>query len=382
MLTTIFNNHNLNKIYLSESIRNLGYSMIQVFIPIYLLNHGYNLKEVVIFYIIASVAHIVLAIPAGYLGAKIGYKYLILISVPFFILFFLFFQNVEHLLIPFWLLSIIKEIGGTFYWVGKHSFMGFYTDKGKVGAQMGINKILSSVAKIPAPLIGGFILSFLNIHFLIITVSVLMTIAVIPLIFIKEEWHDKEFSVKKLFSKLHLKNTPIFMVQGFDNVIASDLVWPVYLYFSILFKYVALGFINFLGDAVSLISNYITGVFSDKNYKRTLRIGAVSTFIIWIGRILLRTPLQAYAVDSISGITDNFVQIPFGSTSYAIAKENHFLQFIVFREMAIHIGKLIALFAVLAIGSIQYALFLGLLYPLGYLIFRFYRKEDLNKITD
>ncbi len=352
--------------------------MIQIFIPIYLLSNGYSLREVVIFYIIASIVHMVLAIPAGYLGSKIGYKYLILISVPFFILFFVFLRDIQHLLIPFWFLSVIKEIGGTLYWVGRHSFLGFYTDKGKVGTQMRLHKILNSVAKLPAPLIGGFILSFFNIQILIVIVSALMIASVVPLILIKEEWQDREFSIKKLFSKLHIKNAPIFIVQGFDNVISSDLVWPVYIYFSILFKYVALGFVSFLGDTVSLLFNYITGVFSDRNYKKVFFIGAISTFFIWIARIFVKTPFQVYAVDSIAGITDNFVQIPFGSTSYAIAKENHFLQFIVFREISIHIGKLIALFAVLAIGSIKYALFLGLLYPLGYIIFKFYRKSEIN----
>lgn len=379
MKLQIFKNTNLNKIYSSESIRNLGYSMIQIFIPIYLLSNGYSLREVVVFYIIASIVHMALAIPAGYLGAKIGYKYLILISVPFFIVFFIFLQDIQHLLIPFWLLSVIKETGGTLYWVGRHSFLGFYTDKGKIGAQMGINKILSSVAKLPAPLIGGFILSFFNIQVLIVLVSALMIASVAPLILIKEKWRDREFSIKKLFSKLHIKNIPIFIVQGFDNVISSDFVWPVYIYFSILFKYVALGFVSFLGDAVSLLSNYITGVFSDKNYKKVLFIGAISTFFIWIARVFVRTPFQVYAVDSMAGITDNFVQIPFSSTSYAIAKENHFLQFIVFREIAIHIGKLVALFAVFVIGSIKYALFLGLLYPLGYIIFKFYRQKDIQR---
>lgn len=376
---SLFINYNLNKIYLSEAIRSLGIGMIQVFIPIVLLTHGYTLTQVLFFYIIASTFHFFLAIPTGYLGSKIGYKYLILLSVPFFIAFFALFRNVGHLLVPLWALALIREIAGTFYWVSKHSLLGFYADKDKIGAEMGVSKILSSLAGLPAPIIGGFILSFIGINVLLGLVLALLILSVIPLLYIREEWPDTAFSIEHVFSKLHFKNIPIFMTQGVDNAI-TELVWPVYLYFNILFKYIAVGITSFLPNIASLTTNYITGVFSDRNYKRVLHIGAITTLIIWIARIFAKLPIHVYAIDSTSGITDTFIQLPFGSTSYRIARAGHFLQFIVFREMAIHSGKLLALLVVLAIGSLKYALFLGLIYPFGYLLFGF-KEQDSQTIA-
>ena len=371
---TIFKNNNLNKIYISESVRSLASQMIQIFIPIYLLVNGYSFAQIVSFLIISSVVHIILAVPSGYLGSRIGYKYLILLSIPCSIIFYISLKNVSSLPLYIFYLAATKEIGGIFYWVGRHSLMGFYTDKDKMGTQLGIYNILTSVAQLPATLIGGIILATLGISPLVIIVAILLFLSMLPLISIKENWTDKDFSVIRLFSKLHIKNTPMFMTEGIENVLLYDLVWPVYLYFYISIKYIALGFVNFLTSITSLLSNFFIGKLSDKNYKLTLRIGAISTFFIWLARIFIKTPLQVYAVDSVSGITEEFTQIPFGAMSYKVARENNFLQLIVFREMAIHAGKLLALFVILALGSFKYALFLGLLYSLGFLLFKFYER--------
>lgn len=375
---TLFNNSGINKIYLSESIRSFGQGLINVFIPIYLLLNGYSLKAVVWFFIIQSIIHLILAIPSGYIGSRIGYKYLILLSIPFYICFLFLLYNLKIYFYPLWLLAIVKEIGGTLYWVGRHSLLGFNSDDGKIGSQIGMTKILTSVADMPAPLIGGIILSLLGIQPLVILVGFVVLLSVIPLTLIKEEWKDNSFSVKNIFTKMHLRNAPVFMVHGIDNVVSGDLVWPVYLFLYISFQYIGLGLLSLFYDIVSIISNYIIGIFSDKNYKRTLRLGAISTFVIWLIRLIIRTPLPVYIVDSFSSITDQFIYIPFGATSYKIAKDNHFLQLIVFREMAIHVGKLITLFAVLAIGSLRYALVLGLIYSLGYIVFGFYEGKDKN----
>lgn len=375
----IFQNKNLNKIYASESIRSLATQMIQIFIPIYLLTHGFSFVQIIAFYIISSLAHIILTVPIGYLGSKIGYKYLILLSIPFSIIFYLSLRNISGLSFFIFYLAIVREIGGTLYWVGRHSLLGFYSDKKKAGSQLGVHDILSSLAQMPAPLIGGLILAISGINLLVIVVAIILLLSVVPLISIKEEWPDNKFSVNNLFSKLHVRNIPVFMTQGFDNIITSDLVWPVYLFFFISLKYIALGFVSLVTSITSLFAIFFIGNLSDKNHRLTLKIGAISTIIIWIIRIFIKTPVQVYAVDSVAGISQEFIQIPFGATSYKIAQENHFLQMIVFREMAIHAGKLVALLAVLAIGSFKYSLFLGLLYPFGYLVFRFYEKNKINK---
>ena len=372
---TLFQNSSLNKIYLSESIRCFGQGLINIFIPIYLLVSGFSLQAVVWFLIIQSIVHILCAIPFGYLGSRMGYKYLILLSIPFYTAFLFLLYNLKTNLYPLYILAIIKEIGGTLFWVGRHSLMGSNSDQGKIGSQIGMMKILTAIADIPAPLIGGIILSFFGIQPLIILVGVIVLFSVIPLLLIKEAWHDRGFSVKNIFTKMHIRNAPIFITHGIDNVVSGDLVWPVYLFLYISFQYIGLGLLSLFYDVVSIISNYFIGKLADKDYERTLRIGAISTFMIWLVRIVIRTPLPVYFVDSISSITDQFIYIPFGATSYRIAKSNHFLQLIVFREIAIHVGKLGALFSVLALGSLKHALVLGLIYSFGYLIFRFWEKN-------
>lgn len=373
----MFINRDLNRIYISESIRSLALGMIDVFVPILLLTNGYSFAQVIWFYILMSVVHIAVSVPAGIIGAKIGYKYLIVASLPLMIVFLWLFKDIHAhgLAVSLFVLGLIREGSSTLYWVGRHSLLGFYTDKKKIGEQVGVGQILKSLAGIPAPLIGGLILSFGSVHALVACVGGLLTLSVVPLFSIREDWHDAHFSIKTVFSRLHMKNAPIFMVQGVDNVVSSDLVWPVYIYMFILIKYVALGLVNFLANALSLATNYIAGRLADGDYGKTMRLGAIADIALWIPSVVARTPLQIYIIDSTFSITNQFVQIPFSAVSYDIARENDFPQFIAFREMAIQSGKIVALAATLAIGSFEHAIYLGLLYPLGYIFFKFHRKN-------
>src|SRR5580693_6445354 len=203
-------NSNVNKIYVSEAIRSFALGTIQVFVPIFLLASGYSLREVVVLYVAASLTHIILAVPAGALGSRIGFKYLILAGIPFLLLFFGMLYDLRRFAWPLWFLGVIREIGLTLYWVGRHSFLGFYTDIEHIGLQVGMNNLLASLAATPAPLLGGIILAANGIKFLILVAAVGLSVSAIPLFFIKEQWRSGGFSLKDAFPAAYWRNVPVF----------------------------------------------------------------------------------------------------------------------------------------------------------------------------
>jgi len=369
----LFNNHKLNKIYASETIRNFTLSLIEIFIPIYLLQLNYSLTQVLFFYVIASLAHIALAIPVGKFGARYKFTSAIFLGVPFQVLFFVLLFTLESQVWPLFLLAIVKEIGGTFYWVGRHVYLAQYTEDHKRGTQLGVGQIFNSIFSLPSPIIGGLVLTFYGIQPLIIIVLILLAISVIPLFLIREEKKLASFDLKYLFTGQTIKNSLLFMNHGVDNVMAA-IIWPMYVFFAILTQYVALGFITFLSKFFSLISNYAVGKWFDKSGGIVLRIGGALTFFVWIGRFFSTLNFHVYLTDSVQGFTQQMIQIPFNASSYALAKKINVIHFIVFREILIHCGKLVALIVLIIVNDLKLSLIIGLVYSLGYVFLQFSRK--------
>ena len=90
-------NRELNELYASIAIRSFALSMINIFIPIYLLNLDYSLKQVLIFFVFLTGTHAVTSIHAGKISSKFGFKHAILFSVPLLLIFYLMLYSLEIL---------------------------------------------------------------------------------------------------------------------------------------------------------------------------------------------------------------------------------------------------------------------------------------------
>lgn len=367
-----FGSKDLKKIYSSEVIRYFGLLMVEIFIPIYFLQLGFSFREVVFFFIIKSAWHIMLAFPASRFGAKYGFKYSILISVPFQTAFFALLYNLASGGYFIYLLALIVETGSVFYWTARHSLFAKYTDENQRGREIGVSSILVSLSSIPSPLIGGLILAFFGIKSLLIVVLFILLLSVIPLILIRENWKEKKLRSKRSI-ELGFSNIPIFLIHGMDNILVS-FVWPVYSFFTILTKYILLGFVSFLSKLISVIGTYVIGFFSDKKPRKVFRIGAILSMGVWIARMFAKLPLHVYATDSAYGFSEQMVAIPFNSKSYSFANKSEIVPFIAFREVAIHVGKIIALLLILLINNLKMSLILGIFISFLYFLVWFRRR--------
>ncbi len=68
---------------------NFGESLINIFVPIYLFNQGYEIYHIIIFYFLVSFYFLVFSYSGAKLVGKIGEKHSILISTIFLITYYL-----------------------------------------------------------------------------------------------------------------------------------------------------------------------------------------------------------------------------------------------------------------------------------------------------
>lgn len=353
-----FRNRELNEIYTSLSIRAFALSMISVFVPIYLLQLGYSLTSVLIFYVVLNGIHALFVIPAAKISSRFGFKHSILFSIPLLIIFFLLLFTIKIYDWPLYFLAIIFGLNNSLFWIGYHVDFSKFSKKKHRGEEVGFARIFSSFFSMIGPLIGGVILAFISFKFLFIVVSLLLFVSVIPLFYSKDIHDPINFSTKRIFTDQKLKNYFSFFGYGVETGIAF-IIWPIFIFFSILNDFTSLGFIITISSISSLIFVFFIGKFSDKKRRLVLKIGAFFNAIIWGLKTFAKTFMHVFILDFFHGMTRTAISVPFDALSYDKANESDIVEFIIFRETIIQVGRVILFISMMFVADLAASFIFG-----------------------
>lgn len=137
MIKRIFKG-NLNKLHVMNSIEGLGWSMVGIFIPIYLLTLGFSLQQVFIYYIIQNTVILLTSFLVVYLGRIVSIKKVLIVRFPFLLLFLTLLYNLQNIDFPIYLLAIIDGLQLMLYWFPVHILFAQFADK-KILAHQQVN---------------------------------------------------------------------------------------------------------------------------------------------------------------------------------------------------------------------------------------------------
>lgn len=363
-----FKYRELNELYISVAIKSFALSMISLFIPIFLLNLGYSLTNVLIYYAILNATHALFVIPATKISSTYGFKHSIFYSIPILIIFYLGLYTLEQFHWSIYLLAIIFGINNALYWIGYHVDFSIFSDKKERGEEVGIAKIITSVFRVLGPIIGGLILTFLSFQTLFVVVSILLASSTIPLFFSKDIHQPVPISIKAIFKGQKIKDALVFIGHGIESGV-SLVIWPIFIFFAILNNFALLGIVSSLSLLLSLLFIFIISRFSDVRRKLVLKIGAILNTIIWGVRFFVNTTFQVFIVNSFYGISQTLISIPFDALSYDKANESNVVRFIMFREIIIQAGRVAIFLVMTTIATFTTSFFFGGGASLLYLLF-------------
>jgi MFS family permease len=118
------------------------------------------------------------------------------------------------------------------------------------------------------------------------------------------------------------------------------------------------------------------GRWTDKSDRQSLFVfGTISYIFSWLVKVLARSPMGVLIVDAYSRISKNALSVPFMSCVYGSAHNGSVMSTVVFFEMSLVVGKLLAI--ILCLILLQFfapgwnAIFiLGALFTGLYLLFK------------
>jgi hypothetical protein len=129
------------------------------------------------------------------------------------------------------------------------------------------------------------------------------------------------------------------------------MVWPVFLFGIAGDSYEQVGLITSAVLLVSVATILAVGRATDRVGKeRILRVGAWVNSVVWVIKSFVRTPVEAFLVDSANKFVDGLQGVPFEALTYIKARtRRHRLEFVVRREILLHFGGLITVLLMAAL---------------------------------
>lgn len=338
----------VREMLVSTILLNLALAMVTIFEPIYLYKLNYSLQKIIFFYLLVYVIYFaIMPIGAKFARAK-GYELGIFMGSLFFAIFYLLLFGIQFNPWLFYVAPIVLAVQKMFYWPAYHAGFAKFSDSQEEGREISVFNSTASLMYIVGPALAGFIIFSWGYGALFLMASVIFLLSNIPTLITKEEFDYKDFhyfqAYKDLFSKENRRS--LFAYLGFGEELVVMVVWPIFISI-IIVNIFDLGLVIALTTLITvLISVYIGKLSDSKNKRSVLSMGSAFYSIAWFIRIFVTNQLGVFFVDTLSRLAKNIIVIPLTTITYEKAKKSSVMRTVVFFEMSLVVGKLIAIFLI------------------------------------
>lgn len=342
--------------------RNTAVSFLAYFSAVYIYklfeNIGKSSKEslyyVLLFYLILHVVKIITFSLSEDLSRKIGFRSSIIFSlVPFIILTIFYIASPLNPYLIFFA-AAFWGIHAGLYWWGYHGYFIKSGDAKHFGAGLGELDMIITLAAVVAPVVGAFVINQFGFNYVFMLSLIFMFLAIVLLGSGKNlrQRHDVYFKdVVGLLLK-HKSITLAYVSGGIESTFYL-VGWALFLYF--FFNGVlGLGLVVSVSLLLSAIFGMFIGSRIDKSGEHKIVAAGSPLFSVsWILRAFFSAPFMYVIADSFRFFSDKMVTLPLLKISYRKGVEDYVAKSILFRELALGIGAIVALLLILIFVSLE-----------------------------
>lgn len=352
-------NKELSEIYLAIILRAMAFSMIGLFVPLYLLREiGLGLGDVARYYLTWVFVFVVITLLAMKFACRFGFKRSIFFSVPFDILALALLYSLESTGLPYFTPAIAVGIANGFFWSGFHVHFAATTDRGKRGSEIGMLYALAAFFAVFGPLVGSLVLTHYGFTTLFLIASVLLIASVVPLFFSRENHKVCSFYLGDIAKVFNGREFLAFVGLGMRYILVI-VFWPVFI-FMVLGTYLSLGIIASISAIVGAIFTLFVGKLTDKKDKEGfIKIGAFIHAVVFFFRSSVQSFTQVLLVDLTAGMSAIIGDVATDAKFYDRASESGRAAYVVFRELGLSVGRVIVLATIMLTSNIAGSFVLG-----------------------
>ena len=330
---------NLKKYNIFITITTFAKLMIEVFIPLLLYNIGFQLKEILIFYLVQFFTIFLFNIPATYIGQKITFKKIMIISSILFSLTYLYINYMTNNIIKLVILSVLNGLYLSTYWIGRHIYGISIIKEKETTDNVSKYMIFGIIGSLPASYIGAYILEKYGYISLSIIILILSFISLFPLFKIKINQKINKIKIKQIIKKFPKQN---YIFLFFDQLkFFTLLLFPLYIYINIKseLKYIALTNV-IIGISSILYILYIAKKM-DENKKDYLKPMLLAMFITLLIKLNINNSNIILFIIFIEGISKSALDTIILRNTYSYKANYNNISYILFIEQLYSIFRFI-----------------------------------------
>ncbi len=340
----------IQEVYLHSFLFRLGIKLVAIFLPLYILELGYSIETVILFFMAYYGAYVFSSLFSAEIASRFGYKHTALLASPFILVFYLGIRMLEGGSLLIYPMAVFGGFAFNLYWIGINSELAVSSHSKDREKEAGFFFSMPSLASILSPLIGGLILTVFSFQTLFLVTALIVGCSFIPFLFSSEHRDGMDYSIIEFIEKAELKDFATFIVKGV-NSIAKKVLWPLYLAVVIQGSVNIGGAGSFLSLGSAVTSVMIGKVLNEGNRTRIIAIGTLVASASYVLMSLVTKPSTAFMVSAINGLSYTAILIPIYSKAMDHSEKSDVIEYFALREVALAVGRVSALVLLLAVIS-------------------------------
>jgi len=345
--------YQVRELYLSVSIVTLAVAMVAIFEPIYLYQLGFSLQQILLFYLAVYVLYLVFVPLGAKFARRFGYEKAILVGSPFLALYYIFLFLIPQNPAFVGLAIAVFVLQKMFYWPGYLADFARFGRGSERGRELSNLLLVTMIMSIAGPLLGGALLAAWGFKVLFAVATIIILASNLPLLATPERFTPVPFSYFHSFRRLfYRENRRNFIgYLGFGEELIVMVIWPVFIY-TILTNFFEIGSVVALSTLATTVVLLYVGrmVDGDKGGRRPiLKIGSLFSSGVWLLRLGVAGVVGVFVTDALGRTTKNVVVIPMMAETYDHANQTSIMKTVIFFEMSLIVGKILAILASLAV---------------------------------
>lgn len=338
------------ELFTATAILDLAVAMVMIFEPIYLYNLGYSLAHIMYFYLGVYVLYFFLMPLGAKYGKQHGFEHSIFIGSLFHIFYFVSLAMASYFSWAVAVAVVMYALQKTFYWPGYHADFALYSVTAERGREISNMAVIVSFVFVLGPLFGGLMSTLGGFPTLFMVVALLILLSNIPLFVTPEQFEPSDFSYRGAYKRLFAKETwrEFFAYIGFGEELIVLTLWPIFMFLTVKNNLLSVGAVVAGATLITSLIVLFIGKMSDQRNKRgILKTGSVLYSGVWILRALIGGPIAIAVLDTLSRIMKDVISVPLTALIYHHAQKTSVMKSVVFFEMALVVGKIVAIVLVL-----------------------------------
>ncbi len=349
---------NLKKYNIFITITTFAKLMIEVFIPLLLYNIGFQLNEILIFYLVEFITIFLFNIPVTYIGQKITFKKLMIISSILFSTTYIYINYITKNIIKLIILSVLNGLYLSTYWIGRHIYGISIIKEKETTDNVSKYMIFGIIGSLPASYIGAYILETYGYVTLSVIILILSFISLFPLFKIKINQKINKIKIKKIIKDFPKQN---YIFLFFDQLkFFAILLFPLYIYINIKseLKYIALT--NIIIGISSILYVLYLAKKMDENKKDYLKPTLIALFITFLIKLNINSSNIILFIIFIEGISKSALDTIILRNTYSYKANYNNISYILFIEQLYSLFRFIITTIYLILGvNLKTILYIG-----------------------